>query len=155
MEFVNIGQFIAAFAFVVGLIGIFALVLRKFRRKPVRRRREGRLQVVETLMLDAKSQLFLIRRDDIEHLVIRSGDRFEVVETHIETEEMELTASVMPSQAKGEENKPEPKREGGFLTQALAQADELAEGAGRKGPRIDFSSSSKVSGSRESEADAA
>lgn len=129
MEFVQIGQFIAAFAFVVGLIGIFALVMRKLRKPQVRRRREGRLQVVETMMLDPKTRLYLIRRDDIEHLLIRSGDRFEVVETHIETEEVAapaaetVKADVLPKAAQPAVT----QKEEGFLSKALAQADEIAK----------------------------
>jgi flagellar biogenesis protein FliO len=89
MEFVQIGQYIAAFALVVGLIGLMALAMRKFGNPGMRRRprSEARLEIVESLPIDARSRLILIRRDDVEHLLVKSGDRVEVVESDIFEEE--------------------------------------------------------------------
>lgn len=91
MEFMQIGQFAAAFALVVGLIGLLSLALRKFGNPAmrVRSRDEARLSIVETLPIDARSRLLLIRRDNMEHLLVKSGDRFEVVEVDIPYEEAE------------------------------------------------------------------
>lgn len=89
MEFVQIGQYIAAFALVVGLIGLMALAMRKFGNPGMRRRprSEARLEIIESLPIDARSRLILIRRDDVEHLLVKSGDRVEVVESDIFEEE--------------------------------------------------------------------
>lgn len=89
MEFVQIGQYIAAFALVVGLIGLTALAMRKFGNPGMRRRprSEARLEIVESLPIDARSRLILIRRDDVEHLLVKSGDSVRVVEREIFEEE--------------------------------------------------------------------
>lgn len=85
MEFADMGQTLAAFALVVGLIGLLGLAMRKFGNPAmrIRGREEARLAIVESLPIDARSRLLLIRRDDVEHLVVKSGDRFEVIEVDI------------------------------------------------------------------------
>ncbi|MCH2546990.1 MAG: flagellar biosynthetic protein FliO [Alphaproteobacteria bacterium] len=85
MEYVQIGQFFAAFALVVGLIGLLGIALRKYGNPAmrIRRKSEARLSIVETLPIDARSRLLLVRRDDMEHLIVKSGDRFEVIEVDI------------------------------------------------------------------------
>ena len=44
---------------------------------------EKRLSVVETLMLGPKQRLLIIRRDDVEHLVMLTADSSSVIETNI------------------------------------------------------------------------
>lgn len=85
MEFAQIGQFLAAFALVVGLIGLMGIGMRKWGNPAMRMRKrdEARLSIVETLPIDARSRLLLIRRDNMEHLLVKSGDRFEVIEVDI------------------------------------------------------------------------
>lgn len=85
MEFIQFGQYVAAFAFVVGLIGLMGLGLRKYGNPATRSRKRShaRLEVVETLPIDARSRLMIIRRDDMEHLLVKSGDRFELIEADI------------------------------------------------------------------------
>ncbi len=46
-------------------------------------RREKRLGVVETASVDQKRKLLLVRRDDVEHLIIVGGPVDMVVETGI------------------------------------------------------------------------
>lgn len=91
MEYVQIGQFLAAFALVVGLIGLMGMGMRKYGNPGmrVRRRSEARLSIVETLPIDARSRLLLIRRDNMEHLLVKSGDRFEVIEVDIPAVDMD------------------------------------------------------------------
>jgi len=48
-----------------------------------RKTREKRLGVVESAPVDAKRKLYLLRRDDVEHLVIIGGPVDVVVETGI------------------------------------------------------------------------
>ncbi|ODA68900.1 Flagellar biosynthesis protein, FliO [Methyloligella halotolerans] len=48
------------------------------------RARERRLNVVESAVVDAKRKLYLIRRDDKEHLVMIGGPVDMVIETGIE-----------------------------------------------------------------------
>lgn len=51
------------------------------------RGRNRRLAVVDTLALDQKRQLVIIRRDDVEHLILTGGPQDVVVETGIPVEE--------------------------------------------------------------------
>ena len=91
MEFagVNILKFLLALIFVLGLIGAFAVLARKMgfgHRAPVRRGGTRRLEVMDSLALDPKRRLMLIRRDDVEHLVLLGGSGETVVETGIHHE---------------------------------------------------------------------
>jgi flagellar protein FliO/FliZ len=51
------------------------------------RGRNRRLSVVDTLAIDQKRQLVIIRRDDVEHLILTGGPQDVVVETGIPVEE--------------------------------------------------------------------
>lgn len=111
MEFVQLGQYIAAFALVVGLIGLMALVLRKYGNPAmrIRARREARLELVESLAIDARSRLLLVRRDDTEHLLVKSGERFTLIEADIPVlweEEAEGKAEEEADSDDGEEPSP-------------------------------------------------
>jgi len=75
MESIAIIKAAAALLFVIGLIGIAALLARKygpgkFVAASMGRGREKRLKVLETLPLDAKRRLVLIKRDGTEHLLL-------------------------------------------------------------------------------------
>lgn len=85
MEFVALGKYIAALAFVAGLIGLLGLLLRKYGQPGMRIRPRGqaRLEVRESLPIDARSRLFIIRRDNVEHLLVKTGEQVAVVETGI------------------------------------------------------------------------
>lgn len=83
---VNFLKFILALIFVLGLIGAFAVLARKMgfgHRGPVRRGAARRLQIVDSLPLDPKRRLMLLRRDDVEHLVILGASSETVVEAGI------------------------------------------------------------------------
>ncbi len=59
----------------VGLIGLLAILLRRFGTGGAqflvkRKGRDKRLGIVETLPIDARRRLVLLRRDDKEHLVL-------------------------------------------------------------------------------------
>lgn len=53
----------------------------------VGRGRNRRLMVVDTLALDPKRQLLIIRRDNVEHLILTGGAQDVVIETGIEVDE--------------------------------------------------------------------
>ena len=66
-------QFFLAFVFVIGLIMGMAWILRRFGLGdggPCTLGRKKRLSTVDSTALDARHRLFLVRRDDIEHLVL-------------------------------------------------------------------------------------
>lgn len=78
---------IAGALFALALLALLIWAFRAFfgdsRVAPKRRGRTRRLGVVETAAVDAKRKLYLIRRDDVEHLVIIGGPVDVVVETGI------------------------------------------------------------------------
>lgn len=85
-------RFFLALMFVVGLIGLLALLLRRIglggvRLSPAFRGKsktaEKRLAVTEAIAIDARRRLVLVRRDDVEHLILLSGSDDLVVETNI------------------------------------------------------------------------
>ncbi len=72
MEIGSYFRFVLALVFVLGLIGFFAWLAKRFGMTP---RVSGggtgkRLAIVEVAMVDAKRRLLLVRRDDTEHLVM-------------------------------------------------------------------------------------
>ena len=78
---------IAGILFAVALLALLIWAFRAFfgekSARPAHKAREKRLGVVETATVDAKRKLYLIRRDDVEHLVIIGGPVDVVVETGI------------------------------------------------------------------------
>lgn len=81
---------IFALALVVGMIWLLGYALRKYGWKfgmpiapPTKAQR--RLQIVESMNLDAKNRLVLIKRDDTEHLIVLNATSTHVIETAIES----------------------------------------------------------------------
>lgn len=86
MEWSSYLRFVLALLVVLGLIGGFAWIARRWGFGGVRtskRERSERLEVVEALSIDARRRLVLIRRDDREHLLLLGQDSERVVETDI------------------------------------------------------------------------
>ncbi|MBW7836373.1 MAG: FliO/MopB family protein [Sphingomonadales bacterium] len=78
-------RFLAALIFVLALLGGFAWLARRFGLAPratVAKSAVKRLSVSEILPLDARRRLMLIRRDNVEHLVL-IGDGETVIEQNI------------------------------------------------------------------------
>ena len=84
MDVLDIARYIAALLLVLGLIGAAGLATRKFGlpgfTKPIATRR---LQIVETLMLSPRQKIAIIRRDDVEHLVMITATTASVIEAGI------------------------------------------------------------------------
>lgn len=83
-------QYLLAFAIVIGLVALFGLLLRKLTGGRLRmsganapRARQPRLGIVDIYDLDRQRQLVLLRRDNIEHLLMIGGPNDVVVETNI------------------------------------------------------------------------
>ena len=76
LEFSHYLQFFFALVFVIGLIGLVTLVVRHYGLggaiKLNARSRDGRrrIAIVDAVSVDARRRLILIRRDDVEHLVL-------------------------------------------------------------------------------------
>ncbi len=84
MEFIDIVRYFGALFLVLALIGLAALIARRWGVPGiVRPGSQRRLAVVETLMVAPRQKLFLIRRDNVEHLIFSGPDGALVVETGI------------------------------------------------------------------------
>lgn len=86
METVEILRFITALIFVVSLMGLFWIILKKLNinggmvLQPGKKRR---LKVVEVLPIDPRHKAILLRRDDKDHLVILGPNGQTVIEQSI------------------------------------------------------------------------
>src|SRR5258708_10139415 len=82
------GRFVVAFVLVLGLIGGGGLVWRRFfgagPLSPLGPRgRQPRLAVIDAAAVDARRRLILIKRDNVEHLLMIGGPTDIVVESNI------------------------------------------------------------------------
>jgi hypothetical protein len=79
-------SFIIAFIFVLLLIGAAAWLVRRFGTTQIdanARGRQPRLAVIDSASVDGRRKLVIIRRDNIEHLLMIGGPTDVVVETNI------------------------------------------------------------------------
>jgi len=80
-------RFAFALIFVVALIGVLAVLTRRmgigFPAGTSKHAKDRRIQVVEVAPLDARRKLVLVRRDDVEHLIVVSPNSEIVVERGI------------------------------------------------------------------------
>lgn len=86
MDASNYVRFVAALLFVLALIAFATWLAKRFGmggRVNAVKRGERRLQIVETMTVDAKHRAVLIRRDDIEHLVLLGQTADLVIESGI------------------------------------------------------------------------
>ena len=84
MDVLDFARYFAALLLVLGLIGAAGLATRKFGlpgfTKPAATRR---IHIVETLMLSPRQKIAIIRRDDVEHLVMITPAGATVIESGI------------------------------------------------------------------------
>ncbi|HYM33318.1 MAG TPA: flagellar biosynthetic protein FliO [Candidatus Cybelea sp.] len=80
-------RFVGAFILVLALIGLVAWVGRRFGLMPRAGNAQSgrRLQVVEVAPVDARRRLVLIRRDDVEHLLLLGQGADVVIESGVRT----------------------------------------------------------------------
>lgn len=94
-------QFVLALVFVLALIGAAAMLARRFglghAARPAGRNR--RLCIVESLPLDAKHRLILLRRDGVEHLIVLGAASGTVVERGIVAAEIGFGAALRAQEA--------------------------------------------------------
>ena len=88
MDFDGYLRFVLALIFVLGLIGLFALLLRRYGPGATgmlaRRSGQGRrLQIVEVAVLDARRRLVLVKRDQQEHLILLGASSELLIESGI------------------------------------------------------------------------
>lgn len=94
-------RFLFAFLFVLSLMGILTIVMKRVNAVRGLTGAKKRLQVIEVLSLDARRRLMLIRRDNKEHLVILGTNGETVIEQGIESahDVRHENLSVVPSKA--------------------------------------------------------
>jgi len=88
MEAMPIFKALISLVFVIALIGITALALRyflgeRFIRKNLGKISDKRLKIQDFLVIDAKRKLVLIKRDDVEHLILIGAEKETIVEANI------------------------------------------------------------------------
>src|SRR5262250_3097776 len=79
-------RFFIAFLIVLALIGLTAWLVRRFgasRLGTTARGRQPRLAVIDAATVDGRRRLVLIRRDNVEHLVMIGGPSDVVIEQNI------------------------------------------------------------------------
>ena len=89
LGYANYFQFFLALVFVLGLIGLVAIIMRhyglggaiRFGRKERAGRR--RVEIVDVAPVDARRRLILVRRDDVEHLILLGAHEDILVESNI------------------------------------------------------------------------
>jgi flagellar protein FliO/FliZ len=92
-------RFFLAFLIVLGLIGAAAWAVRRFgstRLGGTVRGRQPRLAVIEYATVDARRRLLLVRRDNVEHLMMIGGPSDVVVESNIVRAMPALREPAMP-----------------------------------------------------------
>ena len=119
-----------AFVFVIALILIGARLLRGGRSKGSSagpgflRGRERRLGVVEAASVDGRRKLILLRRDNVEHLIMTGGPVDVVVETGIEGPSAETPPREEPRQPVFEKPKDDGEVVIAHETETTAQLDD-------------------------------
>lgn len=84
IDFWSFARFLGALLFVLALIGGATWLARRYMTGgAIGTSGRRRLSLVETLFLDGKSRLVLVRRDDAEHLLVVGPQGAVVVEQHI------------------------------------------------------------------------
>lgn len=75
LDLETILRFVAAFALVIGLIGLLSYAAKRWRGMSALGRRQGRrLEIVEALGIDAKRRVVIVRADDVEHVLLVGGE---------------------------------------------------------------------------------
>ena len=93
MDLLDIARYLGALLLVLGLIGGAGLAARRFGlpglSKPASTRR---LRIVESLMISPRQRLMLVRRDEIEHLVLIGPEGASLIEGAITPPPVEPSA---------------------------------------------------------------
>ena len=90
MDTIDPLRFLFAFLFTIGLIGALALLLKRYgsAQKFLGMKEEGdRIKIVEMRYLDTKRRLVLVKRDNVEHLLLLADGREMVIEPGIKNDE--------------------------------------------------------------------
>ncbi|MDE1939555.1 MAG: FliO/MopB family protein [Alphaproteobacteria bacterium] len=84
MDILDIARYLGALLLVLGLIGFAGLAARRFGLPGLTKSAATRrLKIVETLMISPRQRLAIVRRDDVEHLVMIGPEGASVIEPSI------------------------------------------------------------------------
>jgi flagellar protein FliO/FliZ len=96
MDLMDFARYLGALLLVLGLVGAAALAARRFGLSSlVKPSATRRLSIVETLTVGPRQRLLIIRRDNVEHLVLAGPDGTSIIESGIAAAPMPITASLM------------------------------------------------------------
>jgi flagellar protein FliO/FliZ len=85
MDLFDYARFVGALTIVLGLIAVCAYAVRRFGLAPrLTTGTDRRVRIVEVATVDARRQMVLLRRDNVEHLVLLGPTGDLVVESGIE-----------------------------------------------------------------------
>ena len=90
-------KFIFAFVFVLALMALATVAARRFgfgMQTSPRKAAQRRLGIVESLNVDGKRRMVLVRRDDIEHLLLLGTGTELLIESHISPPENAFTKAL-------------------------------------------------------------
>jgi flagellar protein FliO/FliZ len=99
LSYANYFQFFLALVFVLGLIGLVAVIMRHYGLGGAiqlgRKKRGGRrrVEIVDVAPVDARRRLILVRRDDIEHLILLGAHEDILIESGISPSPEETSLS--------------------------------------------------------------
>ncbi|XBQ15324.1 MAG: flagellar biosynthetic protein FliO [Oceanicaulis sp.] len=116
MDLIDFSRYFAALLVVLGLLGGFALVLRKgwlpmgLPGFVPGERAERRLAVRESLVLDPRRRVVIVRSDDTEHVLLLGPERETVLETRPARREP-VFEPAMPDEAEDDAPETETPRE--------------------------------------------
>jgi flagellar protein FliO/FliZ len=92
MEYIDVLRYFGALLLVLAMVGGAGLAARRFGVPGITRAAsDKRLAVVETLMVGPRQRLFIVRRDNVEHLVLSGPDGASVIETGIPAQTKEAS----------------------------------------------------------------
>ena len=96
-------KFFFALLFVLGLIGGFALLAKKFgmgNRGPTRRGKGARLSIVESMQVDGKRRVVLIRCDKKDYMLLLGGATELMIDSNLPVDFTKYTERHTPVAAK-------------------------------------------------------
>ena len=96
-------KFFFALLFVLGLIGGFALLAKKFgmgNRGPTRRGKGTRLSIIESMQIDNKRRVVLIRCDKKDYMLLLGGATELMIEDNLPVDFTEDTEQLAPVASK-------------------------------------------------------
>ena len=104
MQAVDYLRFFLALVFILGLIGVLATLARRaglgFPATAIKPGGKRRLSVVEVTAVDGRRRMVLVRRDEVEHLLLISPTSETVIERGITTKNDKHIAGVPSDDAK-------------------------------------------------------